>query len=77
MIGSYRETGPLTPRLSAVLVAAARGETAKETAYRLALAPSTVERQRRVAVSRLGARTLPHAVAIAARSGLLSALWDD
>lgn len=73
----YGADGPLTPRMRTVLVAAARGETAKETAYRLHLRPATVERQRRVAVSRLGARTLPHAVAIAAQRGILGGLWDD
>lgn len=73
----YRADGPLTPRMRAVIVAAAQGETAKETAFRLHLRPATVERQRRIAVSRLGARTLPHAVAIAAQRGLLSGLWEE
>lgn len=77
MIGGYNEAGPLTPRLRAVLIAAASGETAKETAFRLSRSPATIERQRRAATSRLGARTLPHAVALAARRGLLASLWDD
>jgi len=67
----YRQTGPLTPQVRVVLSGAARGETARETAQRIHLAPVTVEKLRRVAVTRLEARNLYQAIAIAARTGLL------
>lgn len=72
MIGSYREDGKLTPRLVSVLDAAARGQTANETARALHVSPTSVERYRRVAVARLGARNTTHAVAIAVTRGLVA-----
>lgn len=71
MIGSYREEGPLTPRVHATLEAAASGLTIAETALRLHVSVNTVQVERRVAIARLGARNMPHAVSIAHRKGLL------
>ena len=71
MIGSYPPDGPLPPRVREVLTGAARGETMRETALRLHVSASTVDKQRQVAVSRLGARNLANAIAVAARQGLL------
>ena len=71
MIGSYPPDGPLPPRVREVLNGAARGETMRETASRLHISAPTVDKQRRVAIQRLGARNLPNAIALAARQGLL------
>ncbi len=53
-----------TPELE-VLEAAAAGLSAKETAARLVKSPHTVIAHRRSIQAKLGARNLPHAVALA------------
>lgn len=65
-------THPLTPGQLACLSAIADGDTMKEAARRLQLAPSTVEFHLRAARHRLGARTLQQAVKVAAHRGWLT-----
>lgn len=55
---------PLSQSQLAVVAGAAAGETPEETADRLHLAYDTVKRHRQRAVSRLEARSMPHAVAL-------------
>lgn len=55
-----------TPELE-VLRAAAEGLSAKETAERLVKSHHTVIAQRRAIQAKLGARNLPHAIALAFR----------
>lgn len=70
-MSSYAPDGPLPPRVREVLSGAARGESMRETAARLYVSPHTVDKERRAAVTRLGARNLYNAIAVAARQGLL------
>ena len=62
---------PLSLPERAVLEAAADGLSARETADRLVKSEHTVIAQRRAAQAKLGARNLPHAIALAYRDGLL------
>jgi len=66
------EGEPLTPREIEVLYWAAEGDTAGETAARLWLAEETVRGYRKKITRKLRGKNLPHAVAIALRSGILS-----
>ena len=61
----------LTPRLVDTLQALAAGENLPETAARLCISEDTVKTHRRRLYKQLGARSGPHAVAIASRRGLL------
>lgn len=63
---------PLSAREIEILEAAARGETMEETAKRLWLSFETIKSHRRHIIAKLGARNLPHALALAIRSGALS-----
>lgn len=56
---------PLTPREWQVLTLAAQGMTAKDMARHLALSPRTIEIFRRHAVTKIGGRTMGHAIALA------------
>lgn len=55
---------PLSQSQLAVVSGAAAGETTEETAARLRLSYDTIKRHRQRAVSRLEARSMPHAVAL-------------
>ncbi|MDX2538851.1 helix-turn-helix transcriptional regulator [Streptomyces scabiei] len=55
-----------------VLIGAARGEPAEETAERLGIAHDTVKSTRARTLRRLGARTITHAVAIAVAAGWIT-----
>lgn len=55
----------------AVLRAAAEGLSARETAEELVKSEHTITTQRRTVQAKLGARNLPHAIALAFRRGLL------
>ena len=69
---SYRdEPGPLTPRMRDVLRAAACGSSTRETALELHLSEHTVQHLRAAASSRLEARNITAAVAVALRRGEL------
>lgn len=59
-----------TPELE-VLRAAADGLSAKETAQKLVKSQHTVIAQRRTVRAKLGARNLPHAIALAFRRRVL------
>lgn len=60
---------PLSDRHRAVLQAAAVGEAPPETAARLHLTTGTVHHYRYHAVRAIGARNIPHAVALAVDGG--------
>lgn len=60
---------PLSQSQLAVVCGAAAGETPEETASRLHLSYDTVTRYRQRAVSRLEARSMPHAVALCVAAG--------
>lgn len=62
---------PLTERELEVLVGLADGETAKESARRLFLAPITVKGYRKSLIAKLAARNGPHAVKIGIHRGLI------
>jgi len=64
---------PLSPALLAVVAAAAVGEAPEDTARRLCLSYESVKTNRQRAVSRLGARSMTHAVALALAHGWLLA----
>lgn len=64
----------LTDRQEAALTAAAIGVTQTVAARRYGISCRTLRRDQRAAMSRLGARTLTHAVALAANAGLLDQL---
>lgn len=64
---------PLSPQERAIIAAAAAGESPQETARRLCLAYDTVKSHRQRALSRLEARSVPHAVALAVAAGWVSA----
>jgi DNA-binding NarL/FixJ family response regulator len=61
----------LTPRMRAVLDQAASGLTVNQAAAVLGVTPSTVRTIRAAACSRLNARNVVEAVAIAERAGIL------
>lgn len=65
------EGRPLSTPERAVLEAAADGLSAKETADRLVKSKHTIVAQRRALQAKLGARNLPHAIALAFREELL------
>lgn len=62
----------ISPRQREVLAGIAHGETAKDTAVRLGIAPGTVEVHRARLRRRFGARTLPHLVTVAQEQGVLT-----
>lgn len=62
----------LTGRQRLCLAASAEGRSAKQTARVVGLTPRTVEHHLEEAKKRLEAETLPHAVALAVRKGLIS-----
>ena len=69
---SYRdEPGQLTPRMRDVLRAAARGASSRETALELHVSEHTVQHLRAAASTRLEARNITAAVAIAVSRGEL------
>lgn len=61
----------LSPRLVDTLQGLAAGENLPETAARLQVSEDTVKTHRRRLYRQLGAKSGPHAVAIASREGLL------
>lgn len=60
---------PLSQSQLAVVSGAAAGEAPEETAARLRLSYDTIKRHRQRAVSRLEARSMPHAVALCVAAG--------
>lgn len=62
----------LTGRQRLCLAASAEGHSAKQTARVVGLTPRTVEHHLEEAKKRLEAESLPHAVALAVRKGLIS-----
>lgn len=66
-----RQTLELTDREHTILEGIATGETEAEIADDLGLAPDTVHKAQGKIREKLGARNAAHAVAIAAREGLL------
>jgi len=71
IVAGYSDRGELTPRMRDVLAGAARGETAAETARRLAVSPHTVNVIRAAARARLGASSTSKAAALAKGGGLI------
>lgn len=69
--GYSEDVVELTPRMRAVLRAAAAGKTERETARELGVAFATVKTERAAALARLGARNVVQAVAIVASRGEL------
>ena len=69
--GYSAEVVELTPRMRAVLLSAAAGRTAGETALELHVSEATVRSIRAAACSRLGASNVVAAVATALRAGEL------
>lgn len=61
----------LTPQMRAVLRCGAQGMTTAETARELGVAFGTVHTIRGAAFARLGARNLPHAIALGKDRGVL------
>jgi DNA-binding CsgD family transcriptional regulator len=70
-VKTAREHGPLSYRQLDVLALLARGCSVLESAVALRVSPSTVEHERGALRSKLGAKALPHAVAIAFETKLL------
>lgn len=66
---------PLDGRLLETLVSAARGESIAESGRRLHVSPEGMKSRRRQIVLRLGARSMPHAVAISMANRWITA--DD
>jgi DNA-binding NarL/FixJ family response regulator len=64
-------SGRLTPAMVDVLAGAARGESVVDTARRRVVSPHTVATQRKLALQVLHARTMPEAVAVAVRRGIV------
>lgn len=62
----------LSPQQKAVLELVANGLVMKNVADRMGIALCTAEIHARKARNALGAKTMPHAIAIAMRQGLLS-----
>jgi DNA-binding CsgD family transcriptional regulator len=71
-IGERSAHSMLTPSELIVLVAAANGMTAVETARMLGKGTQTVKTQRGQTLLKLGARNMPHAVHIAVTEGVIS-----
>ena len=67
---------PLSPRERIVLSALADGLTIPQTAERMGICHQRVELMRFWMYRKLGARNGPHAVALAARQGLLKRVED-
>ena len=67
LVMSEGSTIPLTPREREVLTLLARGANAEEIAADAVLSPETVRTHVRNAMRKLGARSRPHAVALAVR----------
>lgn len=67
----------LTQRQMDVLKLAARGYEVKESAKELGVAPDTIKQHRGALMLKLQAHTMPHAVALGFRDGLLTRadLW--
>ncbi len=65
----------LGPREWDVLIGGARGESVEETARRLHYSYASIKFHRASLLRRLGARSFPHAVALAFANGLLTS--DD
>jgi DNA-binding CsgD family transcriptional regulator len=65
------EGKPLSERELEVLRAAAEGLSAQETAERLVKSHHTIATQRRAIEAKLGARNLPHAIALGFRRKML------
>jgi DNA-binding CsgD family transcriptional regulator len=63
---------PLTAREVEVLLWAARGKTAEETAAEIFIATETVRSYRKRVSAKLSADSLAHAVALALRDGIVS-----
>ena len=61
----------LAPSHLRALILAAQGLTEKEAAMSAGVSYATMKTQVKAACQRLGARNKPHAIAIAARSGLI------
>jgi DNA-binding CsgD family transcriptional regulator len=70
-LSDTRTSAPLTTPELQVLRGVAEGLSAKETAQRLVKSEHTVIAQRRAIQAKLGARNLPHAVALAFARHLL------
>lgn len=66
---------PLSQAEVAIVAAAAAGESVEETAHRLCLPYDTVRSRRQRAVSRLQARSIPHAVALCVSAGWITS-WQ-
>jgi DNA-binding CsgD family transcriptional regulator len=64
----------LTEREYQVLLLIASGFTTNEIGKRLRLSPKTIESRRQTLFSKLGVQSQSHAVAVAARSGLLGGI---
>lgn len=71
--GEQTSPCPLTGSELRVLVAAAAGESPRETADRALITESTIRQQRKAASRRLGAKSIPHAVAVAVAAGWITA----
>lgn len=65
-------TTGLTPLQLQALQAAAEGERMKVTAYRLSTTINALKSLHEQVRRKLGAKTIPHAVAVAYRRGILS-----
>jgi DNA-binding CsgD family transcriptional regulator len=72
LAAAARPVPTLTPRERAILESAERGESVKQTARTLGIAPKTVENLQSRLFRKLGASNRAHAVVLAHRSGLLS-----
>lgn len=64
---------PLTQAQLGIIAAAAAGESPEDTARRLCLSYYTIKAHRQRAVKRLGARSIPHAVALCTAAGWVTA----
>ena len=73
LLGEILEGEPLTHRETEILAGAADGETAAQTGARLYLSSETVRTHVRNAMTKLGASTRVHAVALALQRGELPA----
>lgn len=62
----------LSPQMLEVIMGAAKGETAIETAERLGVAEDTIKTHRRRAYERLGVKTMAEAVYLCAYQGLIN-----
>lgn len=62
----------LTPRQIEVVQHASQGHSVKESARLSSVSPDTIKDHRRLAVAKLGSKTIAEAVAIAMRKGLIT-----